>query len=399
MCLLSKRGKIMKSIPFVLTLLLLSALQASAANNIQIDGTGPASIAELHSDIESFDVTLYSTQPEKNLTLETSLVRSENGNEEVIATQEFLTGSLPADTGVTKVGFWDVRNPERGAYTLRAKLMEQEQVLSEAEYDFVYGSYSASRLHVDDLVSNSEGISVVLSPNQASLFDIEYMLVNGHDVIYETKTEKASLTSVPETFSASWGTLLENNKQYDGRVKVHVYSPDQGFIVSTESFTARDDAEITDIYEDETGASATVLGRSQVPFEGSLIFSVYKVQDTSGQGSSVFVESVRERVPVLLTDDDETVEVAWKDRLTEGVYRLEIELIGNDGDVIKRRETIIESDLSPVNENEAGTDTGNETSEEEDGKGITGSSVIAGTAGLAMVFAFFKNQNKKSKRP
>jgi hypothetical protein len=382
----------MKSILFVLTLLLLSALQASAANTTQTDGTGPASIAELYSDIESFDVTLYSTQPEENLTLEVSLVRP-NGNEKVIATQEFSTGSLPADTRVTKVGFWDVRNPERGAYTLRARLMEQGQVLSESKYDFVYGSYSASRLHVDDLVPNSDGISVVLSPDQASLFDIEYMLVNGHDVIYETKTEKASLTSVPETFSASWGSLLENNKEYTGRVKFHVYSPGQGFIALTERFTARDDAEITDIYEDETGASATVLGRSQVPFEGNLVFSVYKVQDTSGKGSSIFVESVRERVPVLLTDDDETVEVAWKDRLTEGVYRLEIELIGNDGDVIERRETIIESDLSPINENETVPDTGNETSDEDDGNGITGSSIVAGTAGLAIVFAFFKKRH------
>jgi hypothetical protein len=230
----------MKSILFVLALLLLSALQASAANSTQNDGTGQARIVELYSDIESFDVTLYSTQPKENLTLETSLIRLENGNEEVIATQEFLTGSLPADTRVTKVGFWDVRNPDRGAYTLRARLMEQGQVLSESKYEFVYGSNSASRLQVEDLVPNSEGISVVLSPNQASLFDIEYMLVNGHDVIYETKTEKVSLTSVPETFSASWGTLLENNKEYDGRVKVHVYSPGQGFIVSTERFTARD---------------------------------------------------------------------------------------------------------------------------------------------------------------
>lgn len=393
MCLSSNWGKIMKSIPFVLALLLLSALQASAANTTQTNGTGPVCIVELYSDIESFDVTLYSAHPEENLTLETSLVRSENGNEEVIATQEFLTGSLPADTRVTKVGFWDVRNPERGSYTLISRLIEQGQVLSEAEYDFVYGSYSVSRLQVDDLVPNSDGISVVLSPNQASLFDIEYMLVNGHDVIYETKTEKASLTSIPETFSASWGTLLENNKEYDGRVKVHVYSPGQGFIALTERFTARDDAEITDIYEDETGASATVLGRSQVPFEGSLVFSVYEVQETSGRGSSSFVESVRERVPVLLTDDDETVEVAWKERLTKGVYRLEIELIGNDGDIIERRETIIESDLSPMNESETVPDTGNETSGEDDGNVITGSSIIAGTAGIAMVFAFFKRRH------
>ncbi|HOW13875.1 hypothetical protein [Methanosarcina sp.] len=378
----------MKAAFLLLILFLLSALPTSAADS-QVEGTGSAHIVELYSDIESFDVTFYSSGQEENLTLEVSLVRPDK-DENVIAAQEFSTGSLPANTRVTKVGFWNVRNAERGAYTLKARLLEQGQVLSESEYDFVYGSNSASRLQLDDLVPNSEGISVVLSPKQASLFDIEYMLVDGHDVIYKTKTEKASLTSIPETFSASWGSLLENNKEYAGRVKVQVYSPSRGFITSTENFTARDDAEITDIYEDETGASATVLGRSQVPFEGSLAFSVYKVQETSGSGSSVFVESIRERVPVLLTDDDETVEVAWNERLTEGVYRLEIELFGNDGDVIERRETIIESDLAPSNAGEIIPDTKNETSNKSSGNGIPGFSINAGVAGLFLVFAFFK---------
>lgn len=380
----------MKAVLFLLVLFLVSVHQASATDISQVNRSDPARIAELYSDLESFDVTLYSDQPEENLTLEVSLVRPERGNEEVIAMQEFLTGSFPENTRVMKIGFWNIRNAERGAYTMKARLLEQGQVLSESEYDFVYGSNSASRLQVDDLVSNSEGIAVVLSPNQPSLFDIEYMLVDGHDVLYSTKTEKASLTSIPEAFSASWGALLENNKEYTGRVKVWVYSPDKGFIASTENFTARDDAEITDIYEDETGASATVLGRSQVPFEGSLVFSVYRLQDISGSGSPVFVESVWESVPVLLNDDDETVEVAWEERLTEGVYRLEIELLGNDGDVIERRETIIESDLSLSNASEAGLDAGNESSDENDGNGIPGFSVVVGIVSLTMVFALFK---------
>lgn len=378
----------MKAVFFVLVLFLLSIHPASAADTFQAGGTGPARIAELYSDIESFDVTLYSSQPEDDLTLEVSLVS--DGNEKVLATQEFSTGNFPANTRVTKVGFWDVRNAERGAYTLKAKLLEQGQVLSESKYDFVYGSNSASRIKVDDLVPNSEGITVALSPNQASLFDIEYMLVDGHDVIYTTKTEKASLTSVPDTFSALWGTLLENNKEYAGRVKVKVYSPNQGFIASTENFTARDDARISDIYQDETGASATVLGRSQVPFEGNLTFSVYGLQENSDNGSSVFVEAIREKVPVLLTDDDETVEVAWEERLTEGVYRLEIELIGNDGDIIERRETIIESDLPPSNASEVSTNAGNNTSSESGRNGIPGFSVAFGVAGLAMIFVLFK---------
>lgn len=380
----------MKALLFLLVLFFVSVLQASAADTSQVDGTSQVRIAELYSDLESYDVTLYSNQPEEDLTLEVFLVRPDRGDEEVIAMQTFSTGSFPANTRVMKVGFWDVRNAERGAYTLRAKLLDQGKVLSESEYDFVYGSNSASRLQVDDLVPNSEGITVALSPNQASLFDLEFMLVDGHDVLYSTKTEKASLTSVPEAFSASWGTLLENNKEYTGRVKVQVYSPSRGFIASSENFTAIDDAEITDIYEDETGASSTVLGRSQVPFEGKLVFSVYELQENSGSGSSVLVESVRERVPVLLTDDDETVEVAWKERLTAGVYRLEIELLGNNGDVIERRETIIESDLPASNASEVSPGAGNESSEENGANGIPGFSVATGFAGLAAVFALFK---------
>jgi len=378
----------MKAVFLVLILVLLSVSPASAVESSQVDRT--ARIAELYSDIESFDITVSSTQPEKNLTIEVSLVKPGTRSEEVIAVQEFSTGSFPANTRVTKVGFWDIKNAERGAYILKARLLDRGRALSESDYSFVYGSNSALRLQVNDLVPNSEGITVVLSPNQPSLFDIEYMLADGRDVIYIATTEKAALTSTPEAFSASWGTLLENNKEYTGRVKVQVYSPNRGFIASTESFTARDDAEITDIYEDETGASATVLGRSQVPFEGSLVFSVYKVEGTSGNGSFVFIESSQKRVPVLLNDDDETVEVAWKERLTEGVYRLEIELLGNDGDVIERRETIIESVLSPTNTSNASQGTGNETPEENGGNGISGFSIISGVTGLVVVFALFK---------
>ncbi|HIH75651.1 MAG TPA: hypothetical protein HA306_11115, partial [Methanosarcina sp.] len=91
--------------------------------------------------------------------------------------------------------------------------------------------------------------------------------------------------------------------------------------------------------------------------------------------------------------DDETVEVAWKERLTEGVYRLEIELLGNDGDVVERRETIIESDLSPMNASNASRGTGNETPEEKGGNGIPGFSIVTGVAGIAAVLAIFRKHH------
>jgi hypothetical protein len=386
----------MKTVLFVLFLSIISATPAFAANGFPAGEASTARIAELYSDLESFDVTLYSDQSEENLSLEILLVSSEGMSEKILSRQVFSVDSLPANAGVMKIGCWDIRNPERGAYVLRAKLLEGKQVLSEAEYNFVYGSNSASRLQVNDLVPNSQGISVALSPREASLFDIEYMLMNGSDVASVTKTEKLSLTSVPNVFSATWGTLLENNKEYVGRVKIQVYSPERDFITSTRRFTARDNAEITDIFQDETGASATVFGRSQVPFEGNLVFSVYELAEVSGKGNSEPVESTLARVPVLLNNDDETVEVAWSQRLPKGVYRLEIGLFGNDGDTIERRETIIESDLSQAS-NMSAINSSNKGAVNQSGKGgkdVPGFSLVAGITGLVSLSIFLRKNRR-----
>lgn len=378
----------MKAIFFLLIFYLVSVFSASAADSFPVQKAGEAQIAELYSDLESFDVTLYSSQPEENLRLEVLLIKPEGKNEKILERQVFPVDNLPANSRITEVGFWNLQNPERGAYSLKARLFAGEEILSEARYNFVYGSNSASRLQVNDLVPNSQGISVALSPKEASLFDIEYMLVDNSSIVYATKAENLSLTSAPEIFSASWGTILENNKEYTGRVKIQTYSPEKEFITSTENFTARDNAEITDIFEDETGSSATVFGLSQVPFEGNLIFSVYEL-DNAVKGN--LVESIQERVPVLLSGDDETVEVAWSERLPKGNYRLEIKLLGNDGDVIERRETVFESDLSQFSNSSQVNNTSSET-ETSNSEGIPGFSSMAFISGIAVAFVFLKKQ-------
>ncbi len=334
----------------ILLIFLISVFPVSAADSSSSGEAGTAHISELYSDLGSFDVTLYSDKTYENLTLEVILLRPVGNDEEMLARQAFPVDSLPENKEVTKVGFWYQRNAERGAYSIRASLIEDGQVLSKSKYDFTYGDNSVSKLRIDDLIPDSRGINVILSPVEPVLFDIEYMLVDSSDVVYTTKTNSVSLTSIPENISAAWGTLLENNREYQGRVKIKVYSPEEETLVSTKHFIARDDAEITDIYKDETGASATVYGRSQVPFEGSLVFNVYKLKNDIKANSSESVESIREKVPVLLNGDDETVEVAWKQRLQKGVYRLEIELLGNSGEVIEHRETIIESNLPPYSD-------------------------------------------------
>ena len=115
---------------------LISVLPASAANNSPSGNASAARIAELYNDLESFDVALYSDRPYEHLTLEVILVRPVGNDEKVLARQVFPVDNLPANTRVTKVGFWDVRNAERGAYSTRASLIGDGQVLSKSKYDF-----------------------------------------------------------------------------------------------------------------------------------------------------------------------------------------------------------------------------------------------------------------------
>ena len=75
------------------------------------------------------------------------------------------------------------------------------------------------------------------------------------------------------------------------------------------------------------------------------------------------MESAIMRSPILLTEDDETVEAIWKKRLTEGRYKLTIEIIGNDGDVLDIQETVIDVEelTSIYNDIPEGTEEGNST--------------------------------------
>jgi hypothetical protein len=102
------------------------------------------------------------------------------------------------------------------------------------------------------------------------------------------------------------------------------------------SFLAREDAMITETYQDETGASATVMGNSRVPFEGDLQFVL------SRNGTILY--DTKKETPVLLADDDETVEISWNKTLVPGLYLLRTVLIDSGGNVLDLAENVIEAE-------------------------------------------------------
>ncbi|WP_135609623.1 hypothetical protein [Methanococcoides sp. AM1] len=322
-------GGISKLVIFVLIILFTTTALASA--NTGNDADTMIEIEEIYSSIDSCDIALSSSSTLEDLILEVQLVREDR----IIDSATIPIDSISVNSRIIKVIQWETKTTEDGAYEVRVQVLNDEKEIIFTEYEFVHGRQVIPEVVIEGTISNSEGVTAVIRPVDATLVDIEYMLVDGFDVIYLAKDEKVSVHTTPLTVHKRWNTLLLNNKEYTGLVKVRP-SNEKNAIVVTDTFTSMDNAKITDVYKDEIGASATIAGNSQVPFDGYVQFTVY---DENGEN---VVESAIMRSPVLLTDDDETVEAIWDKRLREGKYKLVIEIIGNDGDGLDIQETIID---------------------------------------------------------
>lgn len=320
-------------------LLILSLTGPSFAADCESDSYD-ISVTDIYSDLDTCDITLHSSEQATDLELE--MIMEHDGS--TLDRKIFTINTITPDSDVTKAFEWDTDNKGDGKYIIRSIISKNGCTIYENTYNFVNGRQTIPRISVDDLVPNSQGLSVMITPLEAVLVDVEYMLIDDSDVIYSGTEKKISISTVPTEVNKDWKVLLKNNKEYSSRVKVKLYSPTINYIALTEDFKAMDDVFISDTYEDDIGASATIDGISQVPFKGSVRFTVSQVDGN-------IVESATKTSPVILNGDDETVETIWTERLKKGVYTLVIQVIGNDGDILDVEERIIESDYEiPVNQ-------------------------------------------------
>ena len=338
----------------LLVFLMFSAILSSAA--AQTAGTADIGIVDLYSNIDSADVTLHSEVHLTDITIDAELMLED----EVLRSERFEINEALPDIEITKVVSWNLANPDDGFYITRMTLATDGSVLDTRYHNFSYGSPALPRVFIKDIIPDSSGVIVILSPyrtmygTQAVLTDVEYMLVDGDTVIYRTTDPRVDVVQATP-LSADWTVRLENNHQYSARVKIKTPSQRQrdAVIARSVDFTAIDDARITELYRDETGASATVLGLSQVPFTGEIVFTVSKDGET--------IEEIHEKSPILMSDDDETTEVIWDSRLPAGTYELSVEVVGNDGNVVDVLETVIEAEDSGYNVSATSTTSPEET--------------------------------------
>ncbi len=319
------------SIRHLAALALLMALAATAQS---------IEIFSLYSNIDSADITLVGGGEgilQMDLTQDNKVLNSRKLDIDGPGTYVVRWPNLKVDKGSYSVcatlrddGTKDNRSDDAGE-------IKDGAVQSRRCYRFYYGGVEPVRFDVRDFRSDSRGLHLAISASDPTIVDIYYMLVQGDRALYVTRERAvpiSGLMSMAVEKDYKWKPILENGQTYEGRVKIVELNHNQTRAFMN-PFVAIEDAQITETYQDETGASATVMGDSRVPFEGLLRFTL------SGGGEVLNI--TEKKTPVLLSGDDETVEITWNSTLEPGVYQLQTALIGQDGSIVDLQENIIEA--------------------------------------------------------
>ena len=250
-----------------------------------------------------------------------------------------------------------------------------------------------SKIYVDGFGVNSSGFKLILrtyerhseTQFQPFLVDVEYILMAQGKVIHSERDEQVPLPSETEgttVLNHHAHVALEEGRNYTGIAKVYLYN--QGvpeyFLTVSSNFTARNDAEITDVYGDGIGASATIEGKSMVPLNASIIF-------TLKQGDRI-IETREAVAPYIMANDKEkTISVLWNDSLNEGAYMVSVLLKGNDITVNHDKVFTVEKSITAASPN----NTAQQGSSDRSAPGFT--SVLAILAVLAIFILFNKRRS------
>lgn len=213
--------------------------------------------------------------------------------------------------------------------SLAAASADNETIFNESDVGF-------SKLYVDGFGVNSNGFTLILRTYERLqgtrfkpyLIDVEYSLTTQEKVIYSKRVEQITLPEENEgtaTLTHYPRVALEEGKNYTGMARVYLYR--QGipeyYLTASSSFTARNDADITEVFGDGIGASSTIKSKSMVPLNARIIFTLKKDEK--------IIETKEVAAPSIMSNDKEkTVNVLWNNNLNEGTYMVSVLLKGKD---------------------------------------------------------------------
>lgn len=299
-------------------------------------------IIDFFSDHDLSDAKVRFEEPHENV----SLIFTLSSEEEILKSETFHLDSVQAGQEITKVVFWGLPEDfakDRDSYTAQLIVKDGDQTLETRKTSFSYRNAYLSNLKVVDFSADSEKASVLMSLTSSVNFgfvqvpepgmvDLDLKLLSGTDVIYTESLENVPVTDAYYK-AINWPFLLEKDRNYTAILKVHSHSPELTTAYISE-FRAEEKVEIldSDIDVDEYGASVTVVGKSQVPFNG-----IIRVFLTPEEGD---VQVFEETADILTAGKEDTVGIIWQG-VPRGDYNVKINAVNLEDEVLDSHETVL----------------------------------------------------------
>ncbi|KKH97948.1 hypothetical protein EO95_01890 [Methanosarcina sp. 1.H.T.1A.1] len=341
-------------------------------------------IIDFFSDHDLSDATVRFKQPLENV----SLVFTLSSGKEILKSETFHLGSVDRGQEVTKVLFWGLEEDfgkDRDSYTAQLFVKDGSQNLESRKLSFSYRNPYLSNLKVVDFSADSEKASVLITLTSSAnlgfvqvpepgIADLDLKLLSGTDIIYSENLENVPVTDAYYK-AMNWPFLLEKDRNYTAILKVHSHSPALT-TAYTSDFRAEEKVEIldTDIDVDEYGASVTVVGKSQVPFDG-----IIRVVLTPEEGD---VQVFEETADILTAGKEDTVGIIWQG-VPRGDYNVKVYVLNLKGEIMDSHETVLRV-FEPVAEINP--------SEESPAFGFQAA------LGIFLCFAVFQGRKRKGKK-
>ncbi|WP_255335933.1 hypothetical protein [Methanosarcina sp. KYL-1] len=301
-----------------------------------------ALITYFFSDHDICDARVLFREPLEDASLRFTL----SSGKEVLKSETLQLGPVEEGQEVTKILFWGLPEDfgkERDSYTARIFVENGNETLETRKLSFSYRNAVLSNLKVLDFSADSEKASALISlasPTgfgyvqmpEPGMVDLDLKLLTGGEIVYSEKLENIPVMDAYYK-AIYWPFLLEKGRNYTALLKVRSHSPALTTAYISE-FEAEEKVEIldADVDVDEYGASVTVVGKSQVPFDGI----IRVVLTPEGGEPQVFEETA----DILTAGKEDTVGIIWQGA-PRGDYNVMIYVINPEGEVLDSYETVL----------------------------------------------------------
>jgi hypothetical protein len=326
--------------------------EATEDMNLEGENSGNTLIIDFFSDHNLSDTTVRFKQPFENA----SLVFTLSSGKKVLKSETFVLGPVEKEQEVTKVLFWGLEEDyeeDGDSYTAQLFVKNKGETLDSSKVSFTSRNPTLSKLKLIDFSADSEKASVLITLTSSAnlrsmqapepgMIDLDLKLLSDNEIVYLESQENIPVTDVYYK-PTNWPLLLEKNKKYTALLKVHSHSPDITTVYRSD-FRAEEKVEILDqdIDVDEYGASVTIVGKSQVPFDG-----IIRTVLTPEKGETQVFE---ETADILTAGKEDTVGIIWQG-VPKGDYNVKIYVLNLEGEVLDSHETVLRV-FEPVTEAE-----------------------------------------------